>query len=114
MTSGETDGTQHPRFLGMPQTELGRWSNRLAIVFLVLFPIWLLYALYLRPIARPTFFSDPIHAVIILTAAAAAIAGGLAGLVAIAMKRERSFTVMLSILLGAFVLVWTVSEIQGH
>lgn len=114
MTTGENEPRLHPRFLGMPRTELGRWSNRLAITFFVLFPLWLFYAVYLRPIARPTFFSDPLHALLLLSAAAVAIGGAIVGVLAIVAKRERSFTILLSILLGAFVFLWTISELVGH
>lgn len=60
--------------------------------------------------ARPTFFSDPTHAVLILSAAAAAMAGGTAGAIAL-LRRDRSVAIMLSVALGAFVLYWTVAEI---
>jgi hypothetical protein len=101
------------RIIGLPSTRLGRWSVGLAIAFFVLFPLWMFYAIYLRPIPRPTFFSDPLHAILLLSAAAAAIAGGIAGVFAFAVRRERSFVVILSILLGAFVIYWTIGELVG-
>jgi len=48
------------------------------MVFFVLFGVWLVY-MELRPMQRPTFYSDPLHAVVILSAAASAITGGLSG-----------------------------------
>jgi len=69
--------------------------------------------MYLRPIPRPTFFSDPLHAILLLSAAAAAIAGGIAGAFAFVVGRERSFAVILSILIGAFVIYWTIGELVG-
>ena len=63
---------------------------------------------------RPTFFSDPLHAVLILGAAAAAITGAIVGALALVVKRERSLWVLLSVLLGAFVLYWTIGELAGH
>ena len=98
---------------GLPCTRSGWWSVSLAIVFLVLFPIWIVYSSLLRPMPRPTFFSDPLQACLLLSAAAAAIAGGLAGLYACAFRRERSIAVILSILLGAFVVYWTIGELLG-
>jgi len=112
-TTPHITGSLWRRIVGLPSTRLGRWSVSFAIAFLVLFPLWMLYAMYLRPIARPTFFSDPLHAILLLSAAAAAIAGGIAGVFAFAMRRERSFTVILSILLGAFVIYWTIGELVG-
>jgi hypothetical protein len=97
----------------MPRTRLGWWSIGLATTFLVLFVLWLLYV-QATPMARPTFFSDPLHAVLILGAAAAAIAGAIVGVLALVAKRERSFIILLSVLLGAFVLYWTIAELMGH
>lgn len=102
-----------PRFIGLPHTPLGQWSVRLAFAFLALFALWLLYV-GSTPKERPTFFSDPLHAVLILGAAAAAIAGAFAGVLAFVMRRERSILIALSVLLGAYVLFWTVAEAFGH
>ena len=102
------------RVISLPGTRLGWWSTGLAVAFLVLFPLWLFYASCLRPIPRPTFFSDPFHAFLLLSAVGAAIAGGIVGALALVAKRERSFTILLSVLLGAFVLYWTIGEMMGH
>jgi hypothetical protein len=102
------------RIISLPSTWLGRWSVGLAIAFFVLFPLWMLYAMYLRPMARPAFFSDPLHAFLLLVAAAAAITSGIVGALAIVAKRERSFMVVLSVLVGAFVIYWTIGELMGH
>lgn len=113
-TSNIQDGSSRsPSFLGMPRTRLGWWSIGLAIGFLVLFPLWLFYVEYLRPIPRPTFFSDPLHAFLLLSAAAAGIAGAIVGVLALVAKRERSFLILLSVLLGAFVLYWTIGSLAG-
>lgn len=109
------DGSSQRRHVfAMPQTRPGWWSIGLAITFLVLFMLWLLYALYLKPIPRPTFFSDPLHAVLSLSAAVAAISGGFVGALAVGLKRERSIAVLLSVLLGALVFYWTIAEFIGH
>ena len=113
MSNSQDGFSRSPGFLGLPRTRLGWWSIGLAITFLVLFPLWLFYALYLRPIPRPTFFSDPLHAFLLLSAAAAAIVGAIVGVLAIVAKRERSFTILLSVLLGAFVLFGTICELVG-
>ena len=57
---------------------------------------------------------DPLHAFLILGAAAAAITGAIVGALALVAKRERSFLIVLSILLGAFVLYWAIAELMGH
>jgi hypothetical protein len=45
-------------------------------------------------IPRPTFFSDPLHALLLLSAAAG-ITGAIFGALAIVSKRERSFMILL-------------------
>lgn len=99
------------RIIDLPRTQSGWWSITLAGAFLVLFPLWLVYVSYWRPMPRPTFFSDPVHALLILGAATAAISGGIVGALALALKRERSFTVVLSVILGAFALYLTIAWI---
>ncbi|HSM34759.1 MAG TPA: hypothetical protein VK837_00050 [Longimicrobiales bacterium] len=112
--SNDEGGTSKPaRFFATPQTRIGQWSVGLAVAFLVLFMLWLFY-IGATPKARPTFFSDPVHAVMLLGAAASAVAGAVLGAVAIAAKRERSYMVLLSVLVGSFVLWWAIAEAIGH
>ena len=113
MSNRQDGSSRSPSFVGMPRTWLGWWSIGLAITFLVLFVLWLLYV-QATPMARPTFFSDPLHAVLILAAAAAAITGAIVGALALVAKRERSLMILLSVLLGAIVLYWTIAELMGH
>ena len=91
---------------------LAKSSVALTLAFLILFSVWLAYV-RLTPMPRPTFFSDPLQAWLILVAAAAAIAGGAAGVMAI-VKRERTFGVLVSVLVGCVVLYWTIAEMRGH
>jgi uncharacterized integral membrane protein len=113
MSNSQDCSGRSPGFVGMPRTRLGWWSIGLAITFLALFVLWLLYV-QATPIARPTFFSDPLHAFLILGAAAAAITGAIVGALALVAKREQSFMLVLSILLGVFVLYWAIAELMGH
>ena len=108
MSNGEDGPSPSPRFVGMPRSRPGWWSIGLAILFLALFVAWLLYV-RATPVARPTFFSDPLHACLLLGAAGAAITGAIMGVLALVAKRERSFLILLSVLLGAFVLYWTIA-----
>ena len=82
----------------------------LSVAFLVLFPVWLLYVMLVR-IDRPTFFSDPVQAALILLAATAGSAGGIIGALSLAWKRERSLIVFAATALGTFVLWWTILEL---
>ena len=109
-----TKSDQKPTFFRMPQTATGWSSLWLGTSFVVLFAMWLLYVGMTAPMSRPTFFSDPVHAVLILSAAGAAVGGAIAGLLALFTRSERSVMVMLSVVPGGFVLYWAIAEIFGH
>ena len=113
MTNGQGEFSRISSFLGMPRTPRGWWSVRLSLAFLVLIVLFQVYAGAVR-IPRPTFFSDPLNAALLLGAAGAAIAGGIVGMLAILMNRERSFTIVLSVLVGAFVLLFSIGELMAH
>ena len=112
MSNSQDGPSRSPSFVGMPRSRLGWWSTGLAVLFLGLFVAWLLYV-RATPIARPTFFSDPLHACLLLGAAAVGITGAIVGVLALVAKRERSFLILLSVLLGAFVLYWTIGSLAG-
>jgi hypothetical protein len=112
MSNSQESPSRSPTFVGVPRSRLGWWSISLAITFVVLFVLWWFYVSW-RPIARPTFFSDPLHACLLLGAAAAGITGTIVGVLALVAKRERSFMILLSVLLGAFVLYCTIATIMG-
>ena len=98
------------QFFHMPRTRLGKWSVGLVCTFVFLFSGWLLYVTKVR-IERPTFFSDPLHAALILAAAAAGSAGGIAGALSLAWKHERSLAAFAATAMGAVVLWWTIMEV---
>jgi len=66
-----------------------------------------------RPVPRATFFSDPLHVCLYIGATAAAIIGAIVGVLAFVVKRERSFLILLSVLVGAVVLYWTIGSLAG-
>jgi hypothetical protein len=111
MNTGNHYGAPRSNFLGLPQTRIGRWSVILIAIFLALFLLYLFYSFYLRPIPRPTFFSDPLMALLVLSSVAAAISAALCGVLAIVVKDDWSFVIVLSTLLGAFVLYMTICEV---
>lgn len=116
-TLDEMSNDQHlpsrtPSFLGMPRSSVGWWSVGLGFAFVVLFASWLIYVDW-RRIPRPTMFSDPLHACLLIGAAASGIGGAAAGLSALAAKRERSILILLSILLGSLVLWVTIATLVG-
>ena len=97
--------------------EKRRISNILSMaglgLFLLLFLAWLLYV-GLHNIPRPTFFSDPLHAVLILGAAACAVGGSLAGIWDLIRWRQPIFPIILSIATGFLVVFWLLAEISGN
>ena len=101
-----------PRFLGLPRTRFGWSSIVLAAAFFVFF--WLFWLQRNAPRDRSTFFSDPINALLLISAVASAITGGVTAVAAIIRKRERSFLLLPTLLLGIFVLFFTVGELIGH
>ncbi len=96
----------------MARSRLGRWSIGLAVLCLGLFGTWLVYV-RATPVVRPTFFSDPLQACLLLGAAGAGIIGAMVGVLALVAKRERSFLILLSVALGAFVLYVTIGTLMG-
>ena len=99
--------------LASPRTRLGWYSLVCAILFFLLFAAWLLYISSIQ-IARPTFFSDPAHAALILAASVSAIIGAVLGLLALLLNNERSVLVVFSVALGGLVLFSTIAEWMGH
>jgi hypothetical protein len=98
------------RILGPPRTRAGWWSVALAGAFVVFFVLFqALVAAGQR--GGDTFFSNPSLALTILTAGAAAIAGGVTAGVAIEAKGERSLLVIVVLLLGLFVLTFVLGEL---
>jgi len=102
--------SQEPKLLGMPRTKPGQWSLRLMGAFLALFGTWTLWVT-LADKDHSKFWSDPVHAVLIICAAAAGSASGLSGALAILLKRERSVLVLAATAAGCFVAWWTYMEI---
>ena len=102
MNSNQASLGKKPSFLGVPRTSVGWWSVGLAVAFDDLFALW---GFRVTP--------PPLSTLLILSAAASAIAGAIVGLLAFILKRERSVLIMLSTLIGAFVLFWTIGEAMG-
>lgn len=101
-----------PRFLALPRTGLGWWSVGLAAGFFVF--VWFFWLQANSPGRdRSTFFSDPINALLLIGASASGIGGGAVAVVAFFLKRERSFILVPIVLLGLFVLLFTLGEVFG-
>lgn len=98
------------RILGAPSTRLGWWAVGLAVGFFIFFGLFqMLVASGQR--GGESFFSNSWLALSILTAAGAALAGGVTAVIAIIWKGERSFSSFFALLLGLFVAFFIFGEI---
>ncbi len=104
---------KHFNFLSFPKTRLGWWAIGCSSLFFLLFILWLFYVIS-TPIERPTFFSDPLHVVLLLGAAVSAISGAIIASIAFVVKHERSLFILLSVILGVIVIYWAIAELTGH
>ena len=100
------------RFFGLPVTRLGWWSVGLACTFFVF--ILLFFALVSAgQRGGATFFSNPWLAFSLLAAAGSALAGGVTAVLAIFRRGERTIFLFATLLLGLFVLLFTLGELSG-
>lgn len=93
-----------------PQTYLGKWSAKLIAIFtLFITTFYGIVALGYR--GGDTFFSQPALTIPILIAAICGVTAFLTGLLSIVKNKERSSLVILSTLIGLFVLIFILGEI---
>ena len=93
----------------MPSSNLGRWAGRLLAVSIVLFVVFFgLVAGGER--GGDTFFSNPALATTILAAGGSAVVAGCVGALAFR-HRDRSIVVIVSVISGIVVALWTTAEI---
>jgi hypothetical protein len=98
---------------GLPQTRPGGWAVCLTAGSGALLAAWLAYVTqYLIP--RPTFFSDPLQAYLILGAAVCGIGAVFAGACGLVARHERSLLVVASTLVGGYLLFRVVAEMIGY
>lgn len=100
------------RLFSGPATKAGRAAVALLVVHLVFLLLWqshLVDRLYRH--AGDGFFSNPLHAGIILLAVAAAIGAGLVSIFAMAWRRERSLVLTLITLYALFVAAFALGEV---
>ena len=111
------------RVVAGPGTSLGKWSFALLagfVVLMVLFFVILSLHGGVAAVRRATiqagggFFFRPGLAGTLLAAALSAVLGGVAALVAILRKGERSITMLIPLLVAAFVVLFAIGELLGH
>jgi len=60
---------------------------------------------------RPSFFSDPLHAILLILAGLSGASSFIIGLIAVIKYKERAIPVFLTTLLGLFVILFGLGEI---
>lgn len=94
-------------------TAVETWSLSLDALFAVLLLVFfVLVASGQR--GGTTFFSNPLLSVTLLLTAGSAIAGGVIATVALFRPGQRSLVLLIPVVVGAFVLYFTLAEVLGH
>jgi len=94
----------------LPKTSLGIWSVGLINSFFIILVIFFLL-LKSGEEGGDGFFENLTLAIPLLLAGASGIASFFVGLVSIVKSKERATTVFLSILIGLFILIFTIAEV---
>ena len=94
----------------LPQSALGKWSVGLLAAFAVFFAAFeLLVASGQR--GGETFFSNLALTIPILLAGTSGVLAFLTGLIGVVRNRERSILVFLAMLVGFFILLFSIGEV---
>jgi hypothetical protein len=98
------------RVIILPKSYLGKWSIGLIAAFAVFFVIFqLLVASGQR--GGETFFSNLALTIPMLLAGTSGVLAFLTGLIGVIRNRERSILVFLAILVGFFILLFSIGEV---
>lgn len=93
----------------MPSTTFGKWAGWLLALFVTLLAVFFgLVEAGQR--GGETIFSNLALAIPMLGASASAVLGGVLGVYALR-EHDRSLVVILAVLVGVIVLLWTVAEV---
>ena len=102
------------RVLSIPRTSLGKWSMWLLATFVVAFS--LMVGIGETADAKRIPYESPVRfwpsLVTLISAVVSAVAAGVVALVAIFRRAERSILMLLPLLVAAFVLFWTIGEMN--
>ena len=99
------------KLFSRPLTRTGSWAVGMAIGFVVLLVLTILWGS--RPgNPRAGFWADPLGAFLVISTALSGIGGGVASAIGILFWRERSLLLFLILLVGAFVLYFTLGELS--
>ncbi len=101
------------RLFRRPVTRTGHWAVWLGVAFFVVFSLWQTWESRYR-VARPTFWAEPVPALLIIATAVSGSASGVLSGIALA-RHERSLLVFATLLVGGLVLLFSLGELfEGH
>lgn len=97
----------------MPRSRPGVWSVMFGVGFVLMETVFfMLVAAGQR--GGATFWSNPLLSLPTVAAAVCGLAAGIGALTALTFRRDRAVVLVLPLLLGLFVLVFTIGELGGH
>lgn len=97
--------------LFIPKSRLGRYSVFALLSFALFFILSQTIVISQDPKDRPSFFSDPIPAVLLIIAGLSGVFAFFTGTIAVIKNRERAISVFISALIGLFVLFFWLGEV---
>jgi hypothetical protein len=97
----------------MPRSRFGVWSLMLGVGFVLMETVFIMLVAAGQR-GGATFWSNPLLLLPTVAAAACGLAAGLGALAALTFRRDRAVVLVLPLLLGLFVLVFTIGELGGH
>ena len=99
------------RDLFMPKSKLGRYSIFAILLFVLFFILGQSIVIVKGPFENPSFFNDPIPAILMIIAGLSGVFAFFSGLVALIKNRERAIPVFFSTLIGLFILIFWLGEV---
>lgn len=97
--------------LFIPKSKLGRYSIFAILLFVLFFILGRSITVVKGPFESPSFFNDPIPAVLTIIAGLWGVFAFFSGLIALIKNRERAIPVFISTLIGLFILIFWLGEI---
>jgi hypothetical protein len=95
----------------IPKSKFGKYSVFAILLFVVFFILGQSIVVAKGPFESPSFFNDPIPAILMIIAGLSGVLAFLFGLFALVKARERAIPVFISTLVGLFILIFWLGEV---